>query len=84
MVSGLYRPHFDDLIIKIFHRVINLRTDGHIRCGGLIAVITHTLMEQSPPEYTFFSGDSFRLTLQNLRAMHMLRPAPGGIFWMLG
>ncbi|CAI9291280.1 unnamed protein product [Lactuca saligna] len=63
MVARWYRPYFGDLIIKRFHRVLNLRTGGAILCGGLITIIARTLVEQSPPEYTFFTGETFRLTL---------------------
>ncbi|CAI9283547.1 unnamed protein product [Lactuca saligna] len=41
-------------------------------------------VEQFPPGYTFFQAESSRLTLQNLRAMHMLQTAPGGYVWMWG
>ncbi|CAI9304013.1 unnamed protein product [Lactuca saligna] len=84
MITGSYHPHFGDLIIRRFHRVIALCTSGAIRCGGLISVITHSLVPQSPPKYTFFTGDYFCLTLQNFRAMHMLRNAPSGFVWMRG
>ncbi|CAI9282900.1 unnamed protein product [Lactuca saligna] len=80
MITGSYR----DIIIRRFHRVITLRTGCAIRCGGLIFVIACSLTLQSPPGYTFFTGESFRLTLQNLRAMHMLRTALGGYVWMQG
>ncbi|CAI9294390.1 unnamed protein product [Lactuca saligna] len=43
-------------IIYTFHRVINLNTDGAIRCGDPITLITRAIAEQVPPEYTFFSG----------------------------
>ncbi|CAI9299369.1 unnamed protein product [Lactuca saligna] len=84
MITGSHRSYFGDIITKWFHRVIGIRTCGAIRYGGLITVIARSLTEQSPPGYTFFSADSFRLTLQNLRAMHMLRTTPGGYVWMRG
>ncbi|CAI9290071.1 unnamed protein product [Lactuca saligna] len=84
MITRSHRPHFGDVIIKCFHRVISLRTRGAICCGGLIFIIVRVLTVPSPPGYTFFTGDSFRLTLQTLRSMHMLRPAPGEYVWMLG
>ncbi|CAI9260209.1 unnamed protein product [Lactuca saligna] len=84
MITRSHRPHFGDVIIKRFHRVISFLTHGAIRCGGLISVIARALTVPSPPVYTFFAGDSLCLTLQTLRFMHMLRPAPGGYVWMLG
>lgn len=84
MIIGSYHPHHGDLIINRFHWAINLNTSSAICCGGLITVISCVFAEQFLPEYTFFSGDSFRLTLWNLRVMHMLRPAPGGNVWMIG
>ncbi|CAI9264997.1 unnamed protein product [Lactuca saligna] len=84
MITGSYHPHFGDIIIRRFHRVIALRTGDVIPCGGLISIIARSLTPQSPLGYTFFTGDAFRLTLQNLRAMHMLHTAPGGYVWMHG
>ncbi|CAI9286831.1 unnamed protein product [Lactuca saligna] len=82
MITNLHRPHFGDIIIKRFHKVISLHTGGAIRCGGLISIIACAIVAQSPLGYTFFAGDSFRLTLQTLRAMHMFCTAPGGYVWM--
>ncbi|CAI9291508.1 unnamed protein product [Lactuca saligna] len=84
MVTGSHCPHFGDLIIKRFHRVIALHIGGEIRCGGLISVISRSLAVQSRPGYTFFAGDSFHLSLQTLWSIHMLRTAPGGYVWMRG
>ncbi|CAI9270280.1 unnamed protein product [Lactuca saligna] len=84
MITGSHRLHFGDVIIKRFHRVISLRTRAAIRCGGLNSVIARVLAVPSPPGYTFFAGDSFCLTLQTLRSMHMHRPTLGGHVWMLG
>ncbi|CAI9269139.1 unnamed protein product [Lactuca saligna] len=53
MVAGLYHPQFGDLIIKRFHRVVNLRTGGSITCGGL-TVIARTLVKQSPRDTPFY------------------------------
>ncbi|CAI9268470.1 unnamed protein product [Lactuca saligna] len=49
MITGSYRPHFGDIIIRRFHRVIALRTGGAIRYGGLIFVISRSLTPQFPP-----------------------------------
>ncbi|CAI9278367.1 unnamed protein product [Lactuca saligna] len=84
MIIGSHCPHFGDTIIKSFHTVIALRTGGAIHYGGLIYVIAHSIMLQSPPWYTLFVGDSFRLTQQTLWAMHMLRTAPCRYVWMQG
>ncbi|CAI9299370.1 unnamed protein product [Lactuca saligna] len=84
MIIGSHCPYFGDIIIKWFHRVIGIRNCGAIRYGGLITVIARSLTEQSPPGYTFFSADSFRLTLQTLRVMDMLRTTPGGYVCMRG
>lgn len=45
MVTGLYRPHLGDLIIKRLHRLIHLTSGGVIRCGGLITVIAPVVLE---------------------------------------
>ncbi|CAI9272291.1 unnamed protein product [Lactuca saligna] len=84
MITGPTTLTFVDVIIKIFHKVKNLNTRCAIRCGSLIMVIACTIMEQSLLEYTIFPGESFHMTLQNHRAMHMLRPTLGGNVLMLG
>ncbi|CAI9296507.1 unnamed protein product [Lactuca saligna] len=84
MIIGSHHPHFGDIIINRLHRVISLRTGGAIRCGGLIVIIARSLAAQSIQEYPFFTNESFCLTLQNLRAMQLLRTALGGYVWMQG
>lgn len=84
MVIGSYRLHLGDLIIKRFNRVLNLRIGGNFRCGGLITIFSDNVFDHFPPTYLFFANDSFRLTLENLRAMHIFRSALNGHVWMCG